>query len=78
MSDNHIIELFWQRSKDAIAETDAAYGRKLRGLSCRIFQNQEDSEKVVNDTYFRTWQPIPINRPVFFYAYIATICRNSA
>ncbi len=76
MSDNQIIELFWQRSEDAITETDAAYGRKLRGLSRRILQNQEDSEEVVNDTYFKTWQSIPTNRPAFFYAYIATICRN--
>ncbi len=76
VSDNQIIELFWQRSEDAITETDAAYGRKLRGLSRRILQNQEDSEEVVNDTYFKTWQSIPTNRPAFFYAYIATICRN--
>lgn len=76
MSDNQIIELFWRRSEDAIAQTDAAYGRKLRSLSRRILQNQEDSEEVVNDTYLKTWESIPTNRPAFFYAYIATICRN--
>ena len=51
MTDNQIIDLFWNRNEDAIAATDAAYGRKLRGLSLRILQNQEDAEEVLNDTY---------------------------
>lgn len=76
MSDDQIIELFWKRSEDAIAETDAAYGRKLRILSNRILQNQEDMEEVVSDTYMKTWESIPTNRPRYFYAYIAAICRH--
>lgn len=33
MEDTNIIALFWARNEDAIAETDAAYGRKLRALA---------------------------------------------
>ena len=50
VTDNQIIDLFWNRNEDAIAATDGVYGRKLRGLSRRILQNLEDSEEVVNDT----------------------------
>ena len=50
VTDNQIIDLFWNRNEDAIAATDGAYGRKLRGRSRRILQNLEDSEEVVNDT----------------------------
>lgn len=57
MTDNQIIDLFWNRNEDAIAATDAAYGRKLRGLSGRILQNLEDAEEIVNDTYMKTWDP---------------------
>ena len=51
MTDQQIIDLFWNRNEDAIAATDGAYGRRLRGLSHRILQSLEDSEEVVNDTY---------------------------
>lgn len=54
MTDNQIIDLFWNRNEDAIAATDMAYGRKLRGLSDRILQNQEDAEEIVSDTYMKT------------------------
>lgn len=76
MTDHQIIELFWHRSEDAIAETDAAYGRKLRVLSHRILQNQEDAEEILNDTYMKVWESLPPRRPQYFYAYIAAICRH--
>ena len=41
MEDSKIIELFFARNEDAIAETDAAYGRKLRALSYRILSSRE-------------------------------------
>ena len=66
MTDNQIIDLFWNRNEDAIAATDAAYGRKLRGLSDRILQNPEDAEEIVSDTYMKTWDSIPKARPQYF------------
>lgn len=76
VTDDEIVSLFWNRNEDAIAETDAAYGRRLRGLSRRILRSSEDSEEVVNDTYMKTWNSIPKARPKYFYAYLAAICRN--
>ena len=76
VTDHHSVSLFWNRDEDAIAATDALYGRKLRSLSRRILQNPEDSEEVVNDTYMKTWSSIPDARPQYFYAYIAAICRH--
>ncbi len=78
MTDDQIIELYWNRSEDAIAQTDAQYGGRLRGLSTRILQNQEDAEEILNDTYMKTWESIPDNRPRFLFAYIAAICRRLA
>ena len=59
MEDKKIIELFWARNEDAIAETDAAYGRKLRALANKILNNREDAEESVSDTYMKTWEIIP-------------------
>lgn len=78
MTDDQIVELYWNRSEDAIAQTDAQYGGRLRGLSMRILQNQEDAEEILNDTYMKTWESIPNERPRLFFAYIAAICRRLA
>ena len=76
MEDAKIIELFWTRNEDAIAETDASYGRKLRALATKILDNREDAEESVSDTYMKTWEIIPPQRPAYFYAFIASICRH--
>lgn len=76
MEDAKIIELYWARNEDAICETDAAYGRKLHTLSHNILRSREDSEECVSDTYLKTWQVIPPQRPKYFFAFLAAICRH--
>ena len=78
MTDAEIIQLYWSRNEDAIRETDAVYGRKLHTLAERIVQNNEDAQECVSDTYMKTWDTIPPQRPQYFFAYIAKICRNFA
>ena len=78
MTDTEIIELYWSRNEDAIKETDLAYGRKLHVLADRIVQNNEDAQECVSDTYLKTWDTIPPQRPNYFFAYLAKICRNFA
>ena len=63
MEDKKIIELFWARNEDAIAEADATYGRKLRALANKILNNREDAEESVSDTYMKTWEIIPPPAP---------------
>lgn len=76
MEDKQIIELYWQRSEDAIRETDRAHGQKLHALSFRIVHNNQDAEESVSDTYMEAWNQIPPVRPNFLFAYLAKICRN--
>jgi len=78
MEDSKILDLFLARNEDAIAETDAAYGRRLRALAGKILNNQEDAEESVSDTYLKTWETIPPQRPNFFYSFLASICRHMA
>lgn len=78
MEDGKIIELYFQRNEEAIAQTAAAYGNKLYTLAHRILLNREDAEESVSDTYLKTWESIPPTRPTFFYAYLAKICRFAA
>lgn len=76
MEDTEIIALFWVRNENAIQETDAAYGRKLNALARNILSSREDAEESVNDTYLETWKAIPPQRPQYFFAFLASICRH--
>lgn len=38
-------------------------------------KSKEDAEESVNDTMLNTWNTIPPQRPTYYFAYIAKICR---
>ena len=75
MDDGQIIELYFHRDEEAIRQTQLAYGSRLYNLSYRLLLRREDAEESVSDTYLKAWETIPPTRPVFFYAYLAKICR---
>ncbi len=76
MEDAMIIELYWRRDEDAIAETAAKYGRYCSTIANNILHNAEDTEECVNDTYLHTWNAIPPQRPNFLKAFLGKITRN--
>lgn len=76
MNDAEILALYWERNENAIKETDAVYGRRLHVLSKRIVNSHEDAQECVSDTYMKAWETIPPQRPNYFFAYLARICRN--
>ena len=78
MTDDQIIELYWARNEQAIACTDHAYGHKLLNVAGRILNSREDSEECVSDTYLTAWKTIPPQRPSYFFAFLAKICRHLA
>ena len=78
MDDQAIIALFWARDEMAIGETKAKYGRLCRGIARNILGNEEDAEECDNDTYLKTWQAIPPQRPAVLPAYLGRIARNIA
>ena len=78
MEDSKIIDLFLARNEDAIRHTADTYGRRLFTLADNILKNDQDAEESVNDTYMRSWDTIPPQRPIHFFAYLAKICRHFA
>ena len=78
MEDLQIIELFFQRSEEAVSQTDRKYGRFLRSVAGRILSIPEDSEEVVNDTYLAAWNKIPPEVPKALKYYLSRITRNLA
>lgn len=78
MEDSQIIELYWQRNEQAIAETDAKYGAFCFSIAKSILSVHEDAEECVNDTYHRAWNAIPPQRPVQFRPWLGKTVRNAA
>lgn len=76
MEDNEIIELYWERSEQAIMETKNKYERLCIKISINILHSKEEAEECVNDTYLGVWKAIPTARPVYFSAFLCKIVRN--
>ena len=76
MEDSEIIQLYWDRSEQAIAETSGKYGSFLCRIAWHILRSHDDAEECVNDTYLRTWNAIPPARPGAFRTWLGRITRN--
>lgn len=76
VDDEKIIELFFERSEQAIRELDMKYGEFVHNLSYNIVNDKQDAEECVNDAYLGAWNTIPPTKPSFLRAYICKIVRN--
>ncbi len=76
MTDERIIELFFERSEQAIEELDGKYGKVFHSLSFKILNNRFDAEECVNDSYLGTWDAIPPAKPDPLLAFVCKIVRN--
>ncbi len=76
MEDNQIMDLYWQRSESAIAETREKYGTYCTSIARNILHSREDAEEVVNDTCLKAWDSMPPERPSCLQAYLGRITRN--
>ncbi len=78
MDDLHIIQLYFNRSENAISETEAKYGKLCLHIARNILADESDSEECVNDTYLSLWNSIPPLRPDNLKAFISRVTRNIA
>ena len=78
MDDKQIVDLYWARSETAIVETEKKYGRYCYYIAHQILSSDEDAKEVVNDTYLKTWNTIPPQRPTKLKPYVGMISRQLA
>lgn len=76
MEDEKIIQLYFDRDEQAVAETDRKYGGYCFTLANTILNNREDAEETVSDTYLKTWNAIPPRKPEVLKMFLAKITRN--
>lgn len=78
MEDEKIINLYWNRTEQAITETSMKYGAYLRTIAHNILSNREDAKECENDTYMAAWNQIPPTKPQRLLAFLGKITRNIA
>ena len=78
LEDSKIIELFFDRSEEAITELSKKYGQVCKSVAENILNNQRDSEECVNDAFLAVWNTIPPQKPEHLLSYVCRIVRNLA
>ncbi len=78
MDDSKIIELFYERSEQAIIELSNKYGSVCTKVANNILNNRQDAEECVNDAYLGAWNTIPPQKPNPLLSYVCRIVRNLA
>lgn len=78
MTDETIVELFWQRDEQAITHTQKKYGGYLTQIAYNILSDYDDSQEIANDTYLAAWNSMPPHRPAVLLAYLGKLTRRIA
>ena len=78
MTDTQIIDLFFERSEQAISELAVKHGRAAERVANNILADRQDTEEVINDTYLGVWNSVPPARPSPLRTYVCRIARNLA
>ena len=78
LEDSEIIELFFERSEQAIMELSKKYGSVCTKIANNILNDRSDAEECVNDAYLGAWESIPPQRPDPLLSYVCRIVRNLA
>ena len=76
MDDQEIIDLYFQRSENAISETASKYGGYCYSIAYNILTNNEDAEESVSDTYLAAWNAMPPRRPSILATFLGKITRR--
>jgi hypothetical protein len=78
MEDALIVDLYWARDEQALAETAAKFGTYCRKIADNILHSAHDAEECENDTWLAAWNSMPANRPARLAPYLGRITRNLA
>ena len=73
-----LVQLFTERSEEALAEAKRRYGSGLRAFARRILGSPEDAEEVENDVYLEAWNSIPPAEPESLKSFLFLLCRRRA
>lgn len=76
--DEKLVELFFSRDEQAIAQTRRVYGKYLFTVIRSVLENESDCEECENDVLLALWERIPPEKPRCFKAYMTGLARAIA
>lgn len=76
MDDRAIVELYWERDEQALAQTQKKYHKYLYKIAAGFLADPLDREESVNDTYMAAWDTIPPQRPQSLAGYLSKLIRR--
>ncbi len=78
MEDQGIIDLYYERNEQAIAESNKKYGSYCHTIAWNVLNSRESAEECVNDTWWQSWKVMPPQLPGCLRAFFGRITRNLA
>lgn len=78
MEDQEIVELFLERSEQAVRQLQDKYGSRFTQIAWNILHDRQDAEECVNDALLAVWNAVPPERPESLLTYACHIVRNLA
>jgi RNA polymerase sigma-70 factor (ECF subfamily) len=78
LKDEKIIELFFERNEEAIAQTEIKYSGLCHYITSNILALRQDREECISDALLSLWNNIPPDRPKSLAAYLGTVLRRLA
>lgn len=76
MEDKQIVQLYWDRSQQAVEETSKKYGKYCYSIAYNILGNVGDAQECLNDTYLDAWNCMPPHRPSILSTFLGKITRR--
>lgn len=76
MDDEKIVDLYWKRDQQAIAQTERKYGAYLTKVAYNVLGDWEDCQESVNDTYLSAWNAMPPHKPQALCPFLSKITRR--
>ncbi len=76
MEDLQIVELYWNRDEDAIAQSQQKYGTYCYSIPYNFLHNNEDAQELLNDTWLAAWDAIPPHHPQILSTFLGKITRR--
>ena len=76
MEDAEIVQLYWDRDEEAVAQTAAKYGAYCRRVAMNLLGVREDAEECVSDAYLAAWNAMPPEKPASLRAWLGRVVRN--
>ncbi|MCR4906686.1 MAG: RNA polymerase sigma factor [Clostridiales bacterium] len=78
MDDRTIVQKYWDRDEEAIAESKRQYKDYCLYIADNVLHDRQDAEECLDDALLAAWNSIPPHRPENLRTYLGKLVREAA